>query len=365
MRINVAGPYVTPKQNVVHKKINTNNQNQNFTGLRSIKSLANYACSALLCLPLVFNSPTIKAPESDSNSYTTIKFGEKDTHKKDYNYYKNKNYNFTDSIIYANGKIEDFKQGNIPDCALLSTLKGISLTPKGKEIIKEMIHPLDDGSFEIDVCSSSDTDYYTVSRKEFFEEANKNLSSMDDDAKLIEIAFQKYCKEEKIPFKFAAANAMRLITCSFPDCSIVMEEDKAFVETVGEKEIVNSKIEEIYELFDGIMHSSQDKRKNFVLLCGTKDNNVKYGLQPDHTYYVTEMVLKGDIDTQFEGYLKLGNPHFTEGKPQKITIKQFLESMQSIDFLNLNYGNLSLKAKPNLKNLANALKSKAQVIKHI
>lgn len=89
---------------------------------------------------------------------------------------------------------EDFSQGDIGDCWLLASIKSISYTPKGQEILKNCISVNEEGAIAVTLQGVGKT--YIISRDEFKE--NKNYSQGDGDVKAIEIAMEKYMKENNI-----------------------------------------------------------------------------------------------------------------------------------------------------------------------
>lgn len=89
---------------------------------------------------------------------------------------------------------EDFSQGDIGDCWLLASIKSISYTPKGQEILKNCISVNEEGAIAVTLQGVGKT--YTITRDEFKE--NKNYSQGDGDVKAIEMAVEKYMKENNI-----------------------------------------------------------------------------------------------------------------------------------------------------------------------
>lgn len=299
---------------------------------------ANYSAYAMLFLaPFILSPTTSDAQQKDNKSQPiSVQIGEKAKSKKDYTYYRNSKYDNTDSVVYANGKIENFRQGTTPDCSLLSVLKAISLTPEGKKMLKEIIIPLSDGSFDVDLCIDSDSALYSVSRKEFFDSKNSTLSTLDDDTKIIEIATKKYCEDIGQKFELSIEDALWLITCNQCSEKVSTESSKnAFVEKNDDTEQIDPNAPLVYEFFNYIMDLDKDDLKNSLLMCSTKDKNPKYGLFENHAYYITNMRFTRDEDYNIDGVLYLNNPHCTECKPKKITLQQFMETMNGVYYLNL------------------------------
>lgn len=334
MRILDINSYSAPKHPIAKTK-----KTNNLSSLKKSRKILSYAYKALVLAPLLFAAPALKAQnETNNDQYVNIKIGEKNNKKTNLKYYHNKTYDFTDSAIYANGVIGDFKQGSTPDCSLLSVVKGISLTPNGKKLIKSLIEPMPDGSFQVEICDDSDSNVFKVTRKDFFAAENKDLSTLDDDVKIIEIAFKKYCKANNKDFLFSPSTAFQLIACSIPDFSIsTNDKNTAFIETVGDKQTINSNISSLYDLFDDILKMDNESRKHIVFICSTKDKDVKHGLFNNHSYYVTNIKLKKLNDNLYDGIFTLNNPHSTADKQVKLNMKQFLESINNIDFLKLDF----------------------------
>ncbi len=107
----------------------------------------------------------------------------------------------------ANGEIDvDFSQGNIGDCALLSSVYALSLTEDGAKAIKDSIkiNKNKNGSItSYDVHFSGVDETYNVTQKELKEAKEyKSLderiySRGDDDMTVIELALEKCFKKSK------------------------------------------------------------------------------------------------------------------------------------------------------------------------
>lgn len=94
----------------------------------------------------------------------------------------------------ANGKIdEDFKQGNIGDCWLISSIMALSLQPKGKKILEDSIQIHEDGSVTVTLKGVNKS--YTFSAAEI--NGNNNLSHGDPDVRAIEMAIDNYFYKER------------------------------------------------------------------------------------------------------------------------------------------------------------------------
>ena len=339
MRITCETPHHKTKPNMANQK--SAQTNINFARKEKGQGLCNSAYAMLFLAPLMFENPSLKAQATiEPEQYISVQLGEnqekeiQETPLKG-NKKNDLRLNRKDSTIYSDGKIGDFKQGKFNDCALLSAAKAISLTPEGKKIIQNIIKPQPDGSFEVENCGDSDSKTYTVTKKDFFQ--NDSISTLDDDVKILEIGFKKYCDANRKIFKFSPTEAIRLLTCTEPDYSVSTEDStKAFIDTVGDKRIVDQNTNKVRNLFSEISKMDSEERKNLVLICSTKDENAKYGLFADHAYYVTDFKIKKDENGEIDGIIELNNPHCTDCEPIKLDMNQFLKSMSAIDYLELN-----------------------------
>lgn len=94
----------------------------------------------------------------------------------------------------ANGKIDkDFKQGDIGDCWLISSIMALALQPKGKKILEDSIQTHEDGSVTVTLKGVNKS--YTFSSAEI--NGNNNLSVGDMDVRAIEMAIDNYFYEER------------------------------------------------------------------------------------------------------------------------------------------------------------------------
>lgn len=99
-----------------------------------------------------------------------------------------------DFLTKPNGKIdEEFFQNATGDCWLLASIKAISNSPKGLEILNNSIKVNKDGSVNVTLRGVNKT--YTISKKEL--ESNIQLSKGDGDVRALEIAVNKYFEEER------------------------------------------------------------------------------------------------------------------------------------------------------------------------
>ena len=118
-------------------------------------------------------------------------------------------------ITESNSKIEDFRQGYTGDCWLLASLKSISDSPKGAELLKKIIQRNRDGSVTINLLGVNKQ--YTFTQKDinkrFAESKDKTdrsfLSTGDVDVFLIEMAVEKEIKEINGDYQ---ERAMKILT---------------------------------------------------------------------------------------------------------------------------------------------------------
>lgn len=99
-------------------------------------------------------------------------------------------------VINANEEIEEFSQGTIGDCWLLSGLKALASNPIGQEILKEQIKWADDYS-EVTIYFAGANKYITITLDEIVKAKNsennggKDFSSGDIDVMIMELAMIK------------------------------------------------------------------------------------------------------------------------------------------------------------------------------
>ncbi|MCM1339537.1 MAG: calpain family cysteine protease [Muribaculaceae bacterium] len=93
----------------------------------------------------------------------------------------------------ANGKVDkDFKQGKTGDCWLLAGIEALSQSPRGLKALNDSLKVLPDGSVRVTLKGVGKE--YVISRQEI--NNAKELSTGDADVRAIEIAMNRYFKEE-------------------------------------------------------------------------------------------------------------------------------------------------------------------------
>ena len=96
----------------------------------------------------------------------------------------------TSSAFNINEKIENFEQGIIGDCWLLSGLNSLSNSKKGQELINNAISKNEDGSYTVTFAGVNKN--VNVTEKDLLTARESGLySTGDDDALLMEVAFEK------------------------------------------------------------------------------------------------------------------------------------------------------------------------------
>lgn len=101
---------------------------------------------------------------------------------------------FSSNSIEINQEIENFEQGQIGDCWLLSALKSLSFTESGKQILDDAITENKDGSFSVKMNGLGTE--YNVSQTEIIQAKNNpKYANGDDDVVLLELAFEKALKD--------------------------------------------------------------------------------------------------------------------------------------------------------------------------
>lgn len=93
----------------------------------------------------------------------------------------------------ANGKIDrNFKQGQTGDCWLLAGIKSLSMTPEGKAVLDKSITVDDKGNATVNLRGVGKT--YTITARDL--KCSNELSSGDADVRALEIAMDRYFREE-------------------------------------------------------------------------------------------------------------------------------------------------------------------------
>ena len=97
------------------------------------------------------------------------------------------------AFIPANGKIDsEFKQGNyLSDCWLIATIKSLSLNPKGREMLDDLISLDDEGNVAVQLKGVDKE--YSISKEEL--KGAKELAQGDFDVRALEIATRRYLYE--------------------------------------------------------------------------------------------------------------------------------------------------------------------------
>lgn len=92
-----------------------------------------------------------------------------------------------------NGKIDrNFKQGQTGDCWLLAGIKSLSMTPQGKAVLDKSITVDEKGNATVNLRGVGKT--YTITARDL--KGSNELSSGDADVRALEIAMDRYFREE-------------------------------------------------------------------------------------------------------------------------------------------------------------------------
>lgn len=101
---------------------------------------------------------------------------------------------FQQNSVEINQEIENFEQGQIGDCWLLSALKSLSFTESGKQIIDDAITENKNGSYSVEMKGLGTK--YNISQGEIINAKNNpKYAQGDDDIVLLELAFEKALKD--------------------------------------------------------------------------------------------------------------------------------------------------------------------------
>lgn len=105
--------------------------------------------------------------------------------------------NCSQMLKYApkiNGEVEDFRQSlTVGDCWLVASAKSLSVTPNGKNAIKQSIYQDECGNVTVTLKGGKpNINKIYISAEEISK--TKNLSQGDDDVKVLEMAIRKYRK---------------------------------------------------------------------------------------------------------------------------------------------------------------------------
>lgn len=99
----------------------------------------------------------------------------------------------TFTFIPANGKIDsEFKQGVANDCWLIATIKSLSIHPKGRKMLDELITVNDDENVTVQLKGIDKK--YSISKEEL--KGAKELAQGDFDVRALEIAVYRYIHEK-------------------------------------------------------------------------------------------------------------------------------------------------------------------------
>ena len=101
---------------------------------------------------------------------------------------------FSSNSTEINQQIENFEQGQIGDCWLLSALKSLSFTESGKQIIDDAITENKNGSYSVEMKGLGTK--YNISQGEIINAKNNpKYANGDDDIVLLELGFEKALKD--------------------------------------------------------------------------------------------------------------------------------------------------------------------------
>ncbi len=210
-----------------------------------------------------------------------------------------------------NGKIDrNFEQGGVGDCWFLAAIKGISRNPKGLKILNDSIKVNKNGTVTVHLKGVDKT--YTISQKEI--DNAKELSSGDGDVRALEIAVNRYFRDD---YKTKYGN-----TASFDgnyehvayDILIGQRQSRQFYD-----KITNEVIDKFNDKEQVYCVSAHGDKKNIEVKSTSNTEGI---LTKDHAYTVAH------VDSK---YVYIINPWdtATELKVDRKTFQNFFTQIES------------------------------------
>lgn len=210
-----------------------------------------------------------------------------------------------------NGKIDhNFEQGGVGDCWFLAAIKGISRNPKGLKILNDSIKINKNGTVTVHLKGVDKT--YTISQKEI--DNAKELSSGDGDVRALEIAVNRYFRDD---YKTKYGN-----TASFDE----NYEHVAYDILIGQRQsrqfydkITNEVIDKFNDKEQVYCVSAHGDKKNIEVKSTSNTEGI---LTKDHAYTVAH------VDSK---YVYIINPWdtATELKVDRKTFQNFFTQIES------------------------------------
>ena len=214
--------------------------------------------------------------------------------------------------LEVNCKIDkDFQQGQIGDCWLLASIAAIKRSPKGQEILNNMITDNKDGSYTVKFRGSDKE--YRVSACELLE---KDYAKGDLDVRILEVAAEKHFGEIDGD---TIARAMELLLGTESSCFRGMED--YFSETII------AEIKHILKNPNIIMTIDTNlKEKNVKEIReNSNESDYKKEIFGTHAYAVV------GIDDE---YIYLQNPHDTS-KDIKVPLNMIGEYWSNLNYIEI------------------------------
>lgn len=230
--------------------------------------------------------------------------------------------------IDVNGKIDqEFSQGNTGDCWLLAAIKALSINSKGLEILNNSLKVNSDGSVTVHLKGVNKT--YTITREEL--ENSTELSRGDGDVRAIEIAVNKYLREDYKTNNGEDASivsnhaivAYYILTGKGDHFFPIGSEADRWVHPEFYGEEINDELIDKFNTPDRIVCvTAQGKDK--IALSNSSNSQNSIVLSTNHAY----TVVRADSE-----YVYLINPWDTskEIRIDRKTFKQFFDKVQQFD----------------------------------
>lgn len=229
----------------------------------------------------------------------------------------------TNNLMYAdtaNGEVDqDFSQGMTGDCWLLASIKSLSNTEKGRQILKKSLTVNNDGSVTVNLQGVKKQ--YTISQYEL--KSRNDLSSGDMDVRALEIAVEKYMNENSysnLP-AFNSFDGNKMSTAY----EILTGKGGNLI-----KSGINFLGDYLFGISDGQIDRFNDPNTIHTAAAVKSINKISSGRGEDISSMHAYSILGSDKD-----YVYLVNPHNT-ANTIKLTRDEFKDCFNSVESVKLD-----------------------------